>query len=150
MIVGEATHIGSIGQHITHLTPIAPVVEVYDPQTEAYLKRLYWYKHPKFIRRYAGEPGLLGAIYGSKEAPVKVPKYLWGEYDYIRDRVGDYEKIRQALLMVNGRHVDEVVVRGSNGVLHTFYFDVSGPLDYMASQMKTAWERMKRENPNLR
>jgi hypothetical protein len=61
MMVGESVPVGAIGQAITHLPPIGPVVEVYSPQAEDYIRRTWWYKHPRFIRRYAGEPALLGA-----------------------------------------------------------------------------------------
>jgi hypothetical protein len=149
MLVGEGTHIGDVGQHITHLTPISPVVEVYDPQTEEYLRRLYWYKHPKFIRRYAGEPALLGATYGSKEAPLRVPGYIAGEYEYIRKKLGSYRTTFQALLDVNGRMIDKIVVQTPDGKSHDFFFDVSGPMSQMATKLKAAWEEMKRENPSL-
>lgn len=145
MLTGENTPIGAIGQHITHLTPISPVVEVYNPETEAYLRRLYWYKHPKFIRRYAGEPALLGDAYGSKENPLQVPGYVAGEYAYMRKVLGPYRRTRQSLLDVKGRMIDLLEVQTPDGKNHSFYFDVSGPMNKSAAKLKAAWEQMQRE-----
>lgn len=146
MRVGEYTHVGAIGQHITHPTPLAPVVEVDSPEVEAYLRRAYWWQTPpKFIRRYAGEPALLGDIYGSKENPLQVPGYVAGEYAYMRKMLGPYRRTQQSLLDVNGRMIDLLEVQTPDGKNHSFYFDVSGPMNQAAVKLKAAWEEMKRE-----
>lgn len=147
MRVGEYTHVGAIGQHITHPTPLAPVVEVDSPEVEAYLRRAYWWQTPpKFIRRYAGEPALLGDIYGSKENPLQVPGYIAGEYAYIGKTLGPYRTMGQALLDVNGRMIDQIHVETPDGKKHVFFFDVSGPMSQMAEKFKAVWEEMKRDN----
>jgi hypothetical protein len=149
MIVGDAVHIGAIGQAITHLPPIGPVVEVYSPQAEDYIRRTWWYKHPRFIRRYAGEPALLGAHYGSKNVPLQVPGYVAGEYAFIQKKIGPYRRTMQSLLNVNGRHIDRIDVVDGKGVKHAFFFDVSGPMDEGTRKLKAVWEEMKREDPTL-
>lgn len=146
MRVGEHTQVGAIGQHITHPTPLAPVVEVDSPEVEAYLRRAYWWQTPpKFIRRYAGEPALLGDIYGSKEDPLQVPGYVAGEYAYMRKVLGPYRRTRQSLLDVKGRMIDLLEVQTPDGKNHSFYFDVSGPMNKFAAKLKAAWEQMQRE-----
>lgn len=150
MIIREQAHVGSIGQAITHLPPIGPVVEVYSPETERYIRDVWWYKHPYFVRRYAGEPSVLGATYGSAEEPLMVPGYIAGEYAFIRKKIGPYERISQSLLRLGNRSVDRIVVKDDAGSRHVFYFDVSGPLDEMVKKLKAAWEEMKRADPSLR
>lgn len=117
MIVGEASDIGQIGQAITHLPPIGPVVEVYSPQTEQYIRDVWWYKHPYFVRRYAGEPSVLGSLpapppkvvqYASgmkAVVPTPVPPF-WGEWGVVKKssggcvracgRVGPFKTIQEA------------------------------------------------------
>jgi len=89
--------------------------------------------------------------HGSAEAPISVPsqhmdRYVPSEYAFIRKTIGPYQTTMQALLNVKGRSVDKITVRTPQGDLHTFFFDISGPMDKWGAIFRDAAKKMGLED----
>ena len=89
--------------------------------------------------------------HGSAEAPISVPsqhmdRYVPSEYAFIRKAIGPYQTVMQALLNVKGRSVDKITVRTPQGDLHTFFFDISGPMDKWGAIFRDAAKKMGLED----
>lgn len=92
--------------------------------------------------------------HGSKEIPIQIQEedtrcqVPW-EYAHIRRIIGPYKFFGQALLLVNGKHLDLVTVVDRSGKKHAFYFDISSKLEKEGKELEHAWEEMKKHPEKL-
>jgi len=92
--------------------------------------------------------------HGSKESPIQIQQknpnrqIVW-EYDHILRTIGRYKNDGQALLLVNGKYIDQIKVTDCSGRKHAFYFDVSSKLEKDGKELERAWEEMKRHPEKL-
>lgn len=85
--------------------------------------------------------------HGSAEAPLSTgdqsrDRYVGSEYQHIHRAIGPFETTMQALLSVDGRSVDKIVVKTPAGDQHTFFFDIDAPMKSWRNTFEKAAKKM--------
>ncbi len=85
--------------------------------------------------------------HGTAEAPVSTgdrsrDRYVDSEYQHIHWLIGPYQTVMQALLKVNDRMVDKIVVRTPAGTQHVFFFDIDAPMKSWRETFEKAAKKM--------